>query len=385
MAKTFIILGSGSTAYGGFYIEKSGKKFIPPMDQNFFETPIVKLIYNKSDYPALYFFQNLQTINSLEKTWSDIDICSKLTNGNNEQCQKVISMKHDYEKLKKLIQKKESKDENFKHNLGCQLIWVKEDGCLGPLADWEVKEIILKLFKDLRPKKESSLLKLVEKISLNSELSGIATFNYDLSLENIWNTEKIKKKLYYYDPESSGLVNGIPFYKLHGSINWKSEFFSGTPELKKWVHEIPRDITHQSIELKYEKGINIGQDHQPIKVIEHTIIPPVSFKQNIALDLQTDPRSLLFKRIWNEMWEELANVEILIFIGLSFPEIDHHARALFSSAHRRKPFKKVIINTGSDKSVERYMSVFDKNVVIPFNQGIDNFVMRQDELVILLK
>jgi len=101
--------------------------------------------------------------------------------------------------------------------------------------------------------------------------------------------------------------------------------------------------------------------------------------------LQNDVRSRLFKGIWNELWKKLINIDNLIFVGFSFPETDAHAKIFFSEAHRRKPFKRVIVNTGSSENKNRYQSIFDNNVVFPFDKGIQDFVRRQDELSDLLK
>ena len=382
MSTSLLVLGTGSTAYGGFHILDSRLKFQPPMDRNFFETSIVKLKFNERKFPALFFFHNLQLSNSLEKTWSDIDVCSKLTNNLGGKGIRIISMSHDYTKLEKLFQEKSARDTNFKNNIDCQKKWVGEDGCIGPLADWEARELTVDLFSKLKPSLKPYLSSLLKCILEHTELKGIATFNYDLSVEIVWNIEKFKRDLYYYDPDhASGLVNGVPLYKLHGSINWLSEFVSSRSQL--WKEKISNDINELPVKSCYKQG-DFFED-MPDKVIQALIIPPVVFKQNISLDLQNDARSLLFKGIWSELWKKLINVDNLIFVGFSFPETDSHAKIFFSEAHRRKPFKRVIVNTGSSESKARYQSIFDKNVVIPFDKGIQDLVIREDELIALLK
>lgn len=369
---TFLILGSGSTAYGGFHIVNNGSNFIPPLDRNFFDSPVIKLLYSKEEFPALHFFQQLKTLSSLEKVWTDIDLYSKLTNDVFGQGQRIMSMQHDYSTLRKPLQEKAQKNHYFRDNLNSQLSWVGEAGCIGPLASWEAMELILKVFGNLEKDNETALIKIITSILIKSNLRGIATFNYDCSIESIW--PKVEKKLYYYDPiHSAGFIDGIPLYKLHGSINWSSKFSD-----KKWSYAIPDQIDAKPVQLKFKQGA--FKDGSPDELEEPTVIPPVSFKQNISLDIQNDDKSVIFKKIWNKTWEELENIDILVFIGFSFPETDHHARILFSSANRRKPFKKVIVNTGSDKSQDNYKSIFSKNALVQFPNGIDDLVKRLDEL-----
>lgn len=383
-SKTFLILGSGVTA-SGFKIRLDSKNFDPPMDRNFFNTDVVKKLYNQEKFPALHFFQNLRVLgaqnteSSLEKIWSDIDLASKLTNDQLSR-QKIVSMAHDYKKIERFLQKKAENNPNFKDNLNCQLSWVGKGGCIGPLASWEAVELILQIYGNLKKDSDSAFLDALKCIISNSDLKGIATFNYDLSTESIWPDLKVKEKLFYYDPiHSSGYINGIPLYKLHGSINWYSNF----KRESRWIYAIPETFDKGLVDLKFNQGSFIGGS--PNEVVEPAIIPPDLFKQNITLDIQNDLKSILFKKIWNGLWEQLNGVEILIFIGFSFPDTDHHAKLLFGEANRRNPFNKVIINTKSGISLPRYISIFGKGAIIPFSGGIQSMVQREDELISLLK
>lgn len=374
---TFLILGSGSTAYGGFHIVNNGSNFIPPLDRNFFDNPVIKLLYSKEKFPALHFFQQLQSLSSLEEVWTDIDLYSKLTNDVFGQGQRVISMQHDYDTLRKPFQEKAQKNPDFRDNLNSQLSWVGEAGCIGPLASWEAVELILRVFGKIDKENETALSKIVTNLINSSSLRGIATFNYDCSIESIW--PKTGKKLYYYDPiRPAGFIDGIPLYKLHGSINWSSRFSD-----KKWSYTIPDQIYAKTVRLKFKQGA--FKDGSPDELEEPTVIPPVSFKQNISLDIQNDQKSVIFKKIWNKTWEELENIDILVFIGFSFPETDHHARILFSSANRRKPFKRVIVNTGSDKGQDNYKPIFSDSALVQFSNGIDDLVKRLEEFNKLIK
>ncbi|MCL4374709.1 SIR2 family protein [Patescibacteria group bacterium] len=371
--KTFLVLGTGASV-DGFSIDYRDLYFDSPMDQNFFNTAIVKKLYNQAKFPALHFFQNIKQFSSLETTWSDIDLASKLTN-NQISAQRIISLEHEYQKLEKLFQKKSEIDDNFRNNINCQLTWVGKEGCVGPLAQWEAVQLILQIYGNLQLQKEilSSFLNLL----LNSsDLQGISTFNYDNSVEQAWFKGKFTERLYYFNSNHSvGYINGIPLFKMHGSINWKATFNNQSG----WNFEIPSNIDSKIVEQKYNQGQFINE--KPDYIQEPTIIPPDLFKQNITLDLQNDKKSILFKKIWNNAWQQILKIDVLIFAGFSFPDTDHHAKMLFREADRYKPFKKVIVCTLGEKSLNRYYDIFGKDKVIPFTGGIKNIVNKPDQLI----
>src|SRR5260221_8326773 len=116
MKKAFLIIGSGATS-GGFETENGNDL---PTDQGFFNAHVVAKLFSQETFPALHFFANLQSSKSLEKTWSDIDLASKLTNSQLTK-QRVISMEHDYKDLEKFFQKKALADPHFRNNLDSQL------------------------------------------------------------------------------------------------------------------------------------------------------------------------------------------------------------------------------------------------------------------------
>ncbi len=76
--KVIIVLGSGATVGGGFQVEYNGTLWEPPMDRNFFASPVVQSVFNKASYPALSWYQRKD---SLEETVSAIDLCLKLCLG----------------------------------------------------------------------------------------------------------------------------------------------------------------------------------------------------------------------------------------------------------------------------------------------------------------
>ncbi len=367
MKNVLLVLGSGATS-GGFETI-NGKEL--PTDRVFFSAPVVTRLFNKETFPALHFFEDLQVSKSLEKTWSDIDLASKLTN-NQLSKQRVVSMEHDYEKLEKFFQKKASKDSYFRNNWNSQLSWVSKGGCVGPLASWEAVQLILKVYGEIKEKSQSTLSKVIEHILNNSNLKGIVTFNYDCTVESLWQRVSTKSKLYYYDPDrSAGYENAIPLYKMHGSLNWCSTFMGSCEPKLRWSYQIPNNINSQVVFQKFEQGKFIGG--RPDQVKEPTIIPPDLFKQNITLDIQNDSKSVLFKRIWHRVWEKLADVEVLVFIGFSFPETDHHAKFLFSTADRRKEFARIVVNYNNDKeTIKRYESIFRQDKIKGIPGGIQS-------------
>lgn len=380
MKKVFLILGSGATS-GGFETESKSNL---PTDQGFFDSPVVTHLFSQETYPALHFFANLQSSKSLEKTWSDIDLASKLTNSQLTK-QRVISMEHDFKGLEKFFQSKALTDPHFRNNLNSQLSWVGKGGCIAPLASWEAVQLVLKVYEKIKEKKQPTLSRILERTLKDSDLKGIATFNYDCSVESIWHKVSRKNKLYYYDPDhSSGYENGVPLYKMHGSINWCSTFDGSKERKLMWHYEIPSNINAPSVPLEFDQGKFL--DGTPDHIKEPTVIPPDLFKQNITLDIQNDLKSVLFKKIWHKVWEKLEDVEVLVFIGFSFPDTDHHAKFLFTTADRRKPFTQIVVNYNKKtETVERYESIFRKDKVKTIPGGIKGLLDKEAEYISYLK
>ena len=73
-----LVLGAGATVGGGFQVRYKGTTWKPPMDFNFFETPVVQGILTGTDnYPVLNYYRQG---NSLEANWAKVDLYYKLCN-----------------------------------------------------------------------------------------------------------------------------------------------------------------------------------------------------------------------------------------------------------------------------------------------------------------
>lgn len=322
--KVVLVLGSGATVGGNFKVHYDGEDFEPPMDHNFFETLLLKIILKAEEYPALCYYKKRFKEKSFEATFSKIDLIAKLCLG------KVISEEHAYETIKDEMGKKAEKDSSYKRKM--------EDECcrsrVPAMAAWEFIDLIRKVCKDLKPPQSSSsspLHSLVNELYDKGLLHCIISYNYDLSVESI---KEFDDKFYYPIIESSESSKSkrIPFYKLHGSLNWKE----GTGN----QNQITRDANNV-VPMEYRSAGDY---------IQSSIIPPTLFKQEINIDFQRDYRASFYKTLWKECWQHLQEADSVIIVGFSFPATDWHAQMLFESAgSKRGGFKKIVYCHKDDK------------------------------------
>ncbi|MBI4689919.1 MAG: hypothetical protein HY754_06595 [Nitrospirae bacterium] len=152
--KIALVLGSGATVGGNFKVKYEGKDYEPPMDHNFFETPLVKVILRPKEYPALCYYQKRFKEKSFEATFSKIDLIAKLCLG------KVISEEYAYDEIKNLMAEKAKSDTSYKIKM--------EDECCcwrtPSMAAWEFISLISRIYGKLEiPKKTSPLHDLLRR------------------------------------------------------------------------------------------------------------------------------------------------------------------------------------------------------------------------------
>lgn len=77
-AGVFLVLGSGATVGSGAKVHIRGQEFLPPLDRDFWKTPVVQSILGREKYPALWHYRERISTDSLERTWAEIDLILKL-------------------------------------------------------------------------------------------------------------------------------------------------------------------------------------------------------------------------------------------------------------------------------------------------------------------
>ncbi len=200
---------------------------------------------------------------------------------------------------------------------------------------------------------------------MNQSLRGVITFNYDTSLEQLY-----QGRFYYPLLEDQNAEGRLPLFKLHGSLNWRTDSRSG-------------NIVALGPEQVAEMDHGDGWYCQP------EVVGPTFFKQEITFDIQQDFRTRHYRRLWSNTWDLLRHARQLIFVGFSFPQTDFHAQALFRTAHLSDTgFQRVILCHRCDPNlVKTARSVFDglsTPELTEFQDGLGDMVVRLDEVVALI-
>lgn len=351
-SKVAIVLGSGATVGAGFKVKYENMEWLPPMDHDFFRTPVVQQILKRGSYPALSWY--CQETASLEETMSIIDLYAKLCLGG------IISQEDAYFKNKGVIETYANGDEGYKLKMNDECCCVR----LPAMAGWELRKLISEVYKGINHENPdcSPLKKTINKIKPPT----IITFNYDLSLEKV-----LKGEYEYIIPQASQRRQEVfKLFKLHGSLNWKETQYGVQRET---VKESNQDI----VKIDY-----CGRNSW----IQPSIIGPTLFKQEITIDFQRDERAKFYKDLWRRCWNDLQEVNSLIFIGFSFPQTDFHVRTLLESVHKIKPFTNIILCTKNDnKAYEAARSLFHEAKLINFGNGLEDMGERIDEVCKLIE
>jgi hypothetical protein len=343
------VLGSGATVGAGFEVRYDGKLWKPPMDRDFFSTPVVQSVFSESSYPALSWYQRKT---SLEETVSSLDLYLKLSLGG------IISEEIPFRKFEEAMNN-QSKDYKRKMN---------RESCFSRLpcmAEWEWRGLVRTIYSSLKHKNiaKSPLSMILRKIP---DLGTIITFNYELSLEQC-----CPKPFVYSNPLNPTKKSGLHLFKLHGSLNWR--------ETKRGVENVSEKI-RRSVPMEF---------HRDGTWVQPSIIGPTLFKQEVTIDFQNDNRAKFYKTLWRMCWDSLREADALVFVGFSFPQTDVHAAALFRSAHLNgKGFRRVVLCHRHDPNLRNTAEqVFSGRTmqITEFADGLENMASRIAELVALLK
>jgi len=159
---------------------------------------------------------------------------------------------------------------------------------------------------------------------------SVITFNYDLVLERaiIGERRSVDYKLGQIGKTYS---SGIPFLKLHGSLNWVY-----CPDCGRW------EIYEEPVGHKYNR---MACTRKCGGYKERLIVPP-------------NPSKGEYLGVLNELWRKadrlLSQADEIVIIGYSLPEIDISARELLVDSVREvERFEIVNSNPGALQSVAR--------------------------------
>lgn len=147
--------------------------------------------------------------------------------------------------------------------------------------------------------------------------------------------------------------DGVPLFKLHGSVNW----FQGSDgavfvedEVFPEAIQVSEERSPLSISLRGVGGLASLDRRKSIANPEPLVVPPTVLK----------PEVRMLEDQWQGAWEALHEAEYLCFIGYSFPESDSFMRFFLSSALTDNPRLRriVIIDPAATDIEDRVASVF---------------------------
>jgi len=169
--------------------------------------------------------------------------------------------------------------------------------------------------------------KFVDSVLSNSR-AGVLSFNYDLLLDSLL-INRIGQLDYGFPAEDryrlygglSGVRQGIPLIKLHGSINWTTCSVCRTIGLHRGVAPLYRNCPRENC-----NGVWKGM-----------IVPPAWNKLPYATNLRL---------LWNQARDLLENASKVIIIGFSFSALDSLAMDLFRRSFRKNDSVDVYVHNG---------------------------------------
>lgn len=190
----------------------------------------------------------------------------------------------------------------------------------------------------LKPARESDRVEL-----------SIVTTNYDLVVESIlWRHTRARLN-FQWNPRndsnngSHGSLysqNGIPLFKLHGSVNWYSS--GQAVNVEDQVVGVRGRVTHSG-SLPRACTANYKFEAAPLLVAPTFLKPQLSEALGLA---------------WQGAYKAIKDAERLIFIGYSFPLSDNEMKYFLAAALREntKIRRILVVDPDADKIVERLKS-----------------------------
>lgn len=324
-----VIYGSGASYASGYtvnvrlMIDNIDKSTIlkPPTDYNFFDS--IPKEYLDIRYKALSHFIDLFYPKgkrcSLEHVWTDIDINHKQItldtyNWKPESEDYLHNASYDYLSMDLINEFFDGRhfDTSPRYNK------YKYFGDCGR----DFRRLVYDIYANYTSPTGDDHFRLLHDSLSASKYGNISyiTFNYDCYLEQ----SLARKRLKYIginhatDSYRALMHDGIPIIKLHGSLNW-AEIRDGA--LYKIIHQPFPYSSEMQVEPRYQGDKNW---------IQPAIIPPTILKQEINDDarLEHDLTKTILQQ-WRAAITLLAEADLVIVVGYSFPIADHHVARVF--------------------------------------------------------
>jgi len=201
-----------------------------------------------------------------------------------------------------------------------------------------LKRILQRIYSDVNPNEYFERYDWAKDFFRLESFDGVSiiTTNYDLNIESAlywmrlaysYNTVAQLPFEYqeYIDYQYVGSLyqeDGVPLFKLHGSINWFEVDNNG--ERFRVDHKILKTV--RGIRLPYPLFHSYEYEGVPV------IIPPTFLKPDIGGQML---------KVWEGAAHALSSAEMIVFVGYSFPPTDVEmryflARSLAGNARLRK-------------------------------------------------
>lgn len=203
---------------------------------------------------------------------------------------------------------------------------------------------------------------------------SIITFNYDLLIERcLAELSKVKGGALFHFPgcyrlshiERSHLLlaekppepfdgpsllhEGVPIYKLHGSLNWYSAHKSQSPTPRQLFKDTRQIYVVRSPVISTKKGLSYKRTRRRL-YMHPVIVPPVSGKR-IMMHRE-------IAAIWGQAAKALQSAERIVIVGYSCPPLDLESRILLSENLRKNPNKKnVYVVDPNSKEAAKFSTI----------------------------
>lgn len=241
---------------------------------------------------------------------------------------------------------------------------------------------IVDYLRNFRPRRDIRIkfLKWFKKLHDESCSIVIITTNYDLILEKLLLSSKYK----YHYPEISNKQEGVPIYKLHGSVNWLEKLWFERKELKHSQTRLPVVFPARRLLPKPGKGNN-GQwaylfrwkqymENEQTHITYGPILVPFFYQKEHWVG-ESGGWNCIFPGHWQNAERLLLekNPDQFYFLGYSLPPADHYMLTwLLSILNSTKP-DITIVRKGTDKptTLEKALKPFRPKV---YECGLENFL-----------
>jgi hypothetical protein len=233
-----------------------------------------------------------------------------------------------------------------------------------------------------RPKRDIRIkfLKWFKKLHDESGIIVIITTNYDLILEKLLLSSKYR----YHYPGISNKQEGVPIYKLHGSVNWLEKLWFERKELKHSQTRLPVVFPVRRLLPKPGKGNNrqwaylfrwkqYMENEQTHNTYGPILVP--FFYQKEHWVGESGGWNCIFPGHWQNaerfLLEKSPNQ--FYFLGYSLPPADHYMMAWLIKIieKAKKTGVTIVCKNNQQEPLEKVLEPFSPNV---YRCGLENFL-----------